>query len=140
VLNPGYHGFAVRELERAIDETMSRKRDWNRYPIPVFGLDRMVFLSRPLPGEIQNALNPRKVVVLSCPTSLPVVMRKRFLSHVLQSFPDYGLLLILEDSIYRKDKGARNASWRLAGTLNTWARENTPRQVLHISDETKWKE
>src|SRR5262249_45716677 len=137
VLNPGYHDFAVRELEGAISETMSRKREWNRYPIPVFGLDRIAFLTQPLPEVIQNALNPRKVVVLSCPTSLPIEKRERFLSHVLRSFADYGVLLILEDSIYRKEKGARNASWRLTGTLTTWAERRQPRQALHIPDETK---
>ena len=140
VLNPGYHDFAVRELERAVDETMSRKRERNRYPIPVIGLDRMAFLTQPLPSEIRNALNPDKVVVLSCPTSLPVVKRERFLSHVLRSFADYGVLLILEDSIYRKDKGARNASCRLMGTLTAWAREKPRRQVLQIPDETRWEE
>ena len=140
VLNPGYHGFAVRELERAIDETMSRKREWNRYPIPVFGLDRTAFLTQPLPGVIQKALNPHKVVVLSCRTSLPMEKRERFLSHVLQSFADYGVLLILEDSVYRKEKGARNASWRLAGTSTTWIREKAPRRVLHMPDQTKPRE
>jgi hypothetical protein len=140
VLNPGYHGFAVRELERAVDETMSRKREWNRYPIPVFGLDRMAFLTQPLPSEIQNALNLRRVVVLSCPTSLPAVKHERFLSHVLRSFADYGVLLILEDSIYRKDNGARNASWRLTGTLTTRARQKPRRQALQIPDETRWEE
>ena len=140
VLNPGYHGFAVRELERAIDKTMSRKRQWNRYPIPVFGLDRITFLTQPLPETIQNALNPHKVVVLSCRTSLPTEKRERFLSHVLQSFADYGVLLILEDSVYRKEKGARNISWRLAGTSTTWAREKAPRRVLQIPDETKPRE
>jgi hypothetical protein len=140
VLNPGYHGFAVRELERAIDKTMSRKRQWNRYPIPVFGLDRITFLTQPLPETIQNALNPRKVVVLSCRTSLPMEKRERFLSHVLQSFADFGVLLILEDSVYRKEKGARNISWRLAGTSTTWAREKARRRVLQIPDETRPRE
>jgi hypothetical protein len=136
VLNPGYHNFAVRELERAIDETMSRKREWNKYPIPVFGLDRIAFLTQPLPEVIKNALSPHKVVVLSCPTSLPMEKRERFLSHVLRSFADYGVLLILEDSIYRKQKGVRNASWRLVGTSTTWAREKAPRPVLQSPDET----
>src|SRR5262249_13763070 len=140
VLNPGYHGFAVRELERSIDKTMLRKREWNRYRIPVFGLDRIAFLTQPLPGVIQNALNPHKVVVLSCRTSLPTEKRERFLSHVLQSFADYGVLLILEDSVYRKEKGARNVAWKLAGTSTTWAREKAPRRVLQIPDETKPRE
>jgi hypothetical protein len=140
VLNPGYHGFAVRELKRAVDETMSRKREWNRYQIPVIGLDRMAFLTQPLPAEFQNALNPDKVVVLSCPTSLPVGKRERFLSHVRRSFADYSVLLILEDSIYRKDKGARTTSLRLAGTLTTWVREKAPRQVLQVPDGTRPEE
>ena len=127
VLNPGYHGFAVRELERTIDEAMSRKRKWNRYAIPVVGMDRLAFLTQPLPEAIRNALNPNKVVVLSCSTSLPLEKRERFMSHVLQAFAEYGVVLILEDSIYRK--GARNASWRLAGTLTTWTRAKAPRQV-----------
>jgi len=135
VLNPGYHDFAVRELERAIGETMSRKREWNRYRIPVFGLDRIAFLNQPLPELIQKALNPNNVVVLSCRTCLPMEKRERFLSHLLRSFADYSVLLILEDSVYRKR--ARNASWRLAGTSSTWAREKTPHRVPHIPDETK---
>jgi hypothetical protein len=140
VLNPGYHDFAVRELERAIGETMSRKREWNRYPIPVFGLDRLAFLRQPLPESIQNALNPQKVVVLSCSTSLPMEKRERFLSRVLQSFADYGVLLILEDSIYRKQKGARNSTWRLLGTAATWSRVRAPRQVERIADETNLRD
>jgi hypothetical protein len=127
-------------LKRAVDETMSRKREWNRYQIPVFGLDRMAFLTQPLPAEIQSALNPDKVVVLSSPTSLPVGQRERFLCHVLRSFGDYSVLLILEDSIYRKDKGARNASWRLAGTLTTWVREKAPRQILQVPVKTRREE
>jgi hypothetical protein len=140
VLNPGYHGFAVRELKRSVDETMSRKREWNRYQISVIGLDRVAFLTQPLPAEIQNALNPDKVVVLSSSTSLPIEKRDRFLSHVLRSFADYSVLLILEDSIYRKNKGALNTSWRFAGTLTTWVREKAPRQVIQIRDETKPRE
>ena len=62
--------------------------------------------------------------------------RERFLSHVLQSFADYGVLLILEDSVYRKEKGARNISWRLAGTSTTWVQEKA-RRVLRIRDETR---
>jgi len=140
VLNPGYHGFAVRELKRTVDETMARKREWNRYSIPVFGLDRIAFLTQPLPVEVQNALSPHKVVVLSCRTSLPSEKREQFLSRVLQSFAGYGVLLVLEDSVYRKERGARNASWRLVGTQATWARQKAPRRVLDIPDEAKPRE
>jgi hypothetical protein len=140
VLNPGYHGFAVRELKRAVEKTMTRKREWNRYEIPVIGVDRMVLLTEPLPLEIQNALNPGKVVVLCCSTSLPAGKREQLLSHVFRSFGDYSVLLILEDSIYRKDKGARSTSWRQAGTLTTWVQKDAPVRLLQVPDLTRRKD
>jgi hypothetical protein len=64
--------------------------------------------------------------VLICPHSEGLVRENRgvnaahnrrgTLEFGLWSFADYSVLLILEDSIYRKDKGARNSSWRFAGT------------------------